>query len=119
MYGCMYVCIYIYIYIYVYRSLPIIQPDIDIMPHHAPSILLRSISFGFIQLKHTEATEACQKVKADTTSVAECCPSLGFVGRSAKARADPSKELGVQHDFLQNAATSTVALWYVDTSKIT
>jgi hypothetical protein len=27
-----------------------------IMPHHAPSILLRSISFGFIQLNHTEAT---------------------------------------------------------------
>lgn len=97
----------------------VLPPSCPIMPHHAPSILLRSISFGFIQLKHTEATEACQKVKADTTSVAECCPSLGFVGRSAKARADPSKELGVQHDFLQNAATSTVALWYVDTSKIT
>ena len=40
MYVCMDVCIYIYIYIYVYRSLPIIQPDIDIMPHHAPQVCL-------------------------------------------------------------------------------
>jgi hypothetical protein len=89
-----------------------------IMPHHAHPFYsdpFLSGSFNWTILK----PQACQKVKADTTSVAECCPSLGFVGRSAKARADPGKELGVQHDFLQNAATSTVALWYVDTSKIT
>ena len=85
-------------------------------PHHPPSCLIhfttvRSISFGFIQLKHTEAAEACQKFKADTTLVAEYAECCGFVGRYAKGRADPSKELGVQQDFLQNAATSTVALW--------
>ena len=96
-------------------------------PHHAPSCPIMPHPFyfdpflsGSFNWNILESLKPVKRSKQILPLWQSVVPH-GFVGRSAKARADPGKELGVQHDFLQNAATSTVTLWlwYVDTSKIT